>query len=166
MYHIKIRNIVKIACSSGELVCWCRTGSVSCSMMGLLLSRFWNPSCLFDWFVAYFLYGFIHNVSFGFLFLPNGGTQQYIVFNAVILENVGNRTENITSDILFDGVGQGLTSPLEIYLPDAKSFKKALWVDKPARLTIRVLWFLFLFVKWEVKKQIGRRWHCILKYWL
>ena len=31
--------------------------------------------------------------------------------------------------------------------------------EKPARLTIRVLWFLFLirFVKSEVKKQIGRR---------
>ena len=28
--------------------------------------------------------------------------------------------------------------------------------DKPARLTIRVLWFLFLIVKSEVKKQIGR----------
>ena len=33
-------------------------------------------------------------------------------------------------------------------------------LDKPARLTIRVLWFLFLIVKSEVKKQIGRRWHC------
>ena len=53
--------------------------------------------------------------------MPNGGTQQYIVFNVVILENVGNQTENITSDILFDGVGQGLTSPLDIYLPDAKT---------------------------------------------
>ena len=34
-------------------------------------------------------------------------------------------------------------------------------LDKPARLTIRVHWFLFLivilFVKSEVKKQIGRR---------
>ena len=32
-------------------------------------------------------------------------------------------------------------------------------LDKPARLTIRVLWFLFLivFVKSEVRKQIGRR---------
>ena len=36
-------------------------------------------------------------------------------------------------------------------------------VDKPARLIIRVLWFLFLivFVKSEVRKQIGRRWHCL-----
>ena len=36
-------------------------------------------------------------------------------------------------------------------------------LDKPARLTIRVLWFLFLiaFVKSEVRKQIGRRWHCL-----
>ena len=40
------------------------------------------------------------------------------------------------------------------YIPSA--------VDKPARLTIRVLWFLFLIVKSEVKKQIGRRWHCLL----
>ena len=31
------------------------------------------------------------------------------------------------------------------------------YIDKPARLTIRVLWFLFLIVKSEVKKQIGRR---------
>ena len=30
-------------------------------------------------------------------------------------------------------------------------------LDKPARLTIRVLWFLFLIVKSEVKKQIVRR---------
>ena len=34
-------------------------------------------------------------------------------------------------------------------------------LDKPARLTIRVLWFLFLIVKSEVKKQIGRRLHCL-----
>ena len=35
-------------------------------------------------------------------------------------------------------------------------------LDKPARLRIRVLLFLFLiFVKSEVKKQIGRRWHCL-----
>ena len=36
-------------------------------------------------------------------------------------------------------------------------------LDKPARLTIRVLWFLFLiaFVKSEVRKQIGRQWHCL-----
>ena len=36
-------------------------------------------------------------------------------------------------------------------------------LDKPARLTIRVLWFLFLiaFVKSEVRKQIGRWWHCL-----
>ena len=33
-------------------------------------------------------------------------------------------------------------------------------LDKPARLTIRVLWSLFLIVKSEVKKQIGRRWLC------
>ena len=37
------------------------------------------------------------------------------------------------------------------------------WVDKPARLTIRVLCFLFLIVKSEVKKQIGRRWCCLKK---
>ena len=34
------------------------------------------------------------------------------------------------------------------------------FIGKPARLTIRVLWFLFLIVKSEVKKQIGRRCHC------
>ena len=34
-------------------------------------------------------------------------------------------------------------------------------LDKPARLTIRVLLFLFLIVKSEVKKQTGRRWHCL-----
>ena len=40
-------------------------------------------------------------------------------------------------------------------------------VDKPARLIIRVLWFLFLivFVKSEVRKQIGRRWHCLCQRW-
>ena len=36
--------------------------------------------------------------------------------------------------------------------------------EKPACLTIRVLWFLFLiFVKSEVRKQIGRRWHCLIR---
>ena len=30
-------------------------------------------------------------------------------------------------------------------------------IDKPARLTIKFLWFLFLIVKSEVRKQIGRR---------
>ena len=35
-------------------------------------------------------------------------------------------------------------------------------LDKPAHLTIRVLLFLFLIVKSEVKMQIGRRWHCLL----
>ena len=38
------------------------------------------------------------------------------------------------------------------------------FLDKPARLTSTVLWFLFLivkFVKSEFKKQIGRRWHCL-----
>ena len=29
-------------------------------------------------------------------------------------------------------------------------------IDKPARLTIKFLWFLFLIVKSEVRKQIGR----------
>ena len=42
-----------------------------------------------------------------------------------------------------------------------KICRRHLFLDKPARLTIRVLWFLFLIVKSEVKKQIGRRWHCL-----
>ena len=42
-----------------------------------------------------------------------------------------------------------------------KNFPTGVAVDKPARLTIRLLLFLFLIVKSEVKKQIGRRWHCL-----
>ena len=44
----------------------------------------------------------------------------------------------------------------------SKTASVQIQVDKPARLTIRVLLFLFLFVKSEVKKQIGRQWHCPL----
>ena len=50
--------------------------------------------------------------------------------------------------------GDGQPRPAGQYRP------RSFWLDKPARLTIRVLLFLFLivkFVKSEVKKQIGRR---------
>ena len=44
-------------------------------------------------------------------------------------------------------------------------------LDKPARLTIRVLrvlvsdWQIWSEVKSEVKRQIGRRWHCLVWIW-
>ena len=45
--------------------------------------------------------------------------------------------------------------------PSAMCRRRQIFEDKQARFTIRVLWLLFLIVKSEVKKQIGRRWHCI-----
>ena len=52
--------------------------------------------------------------------------------------------------------------PVQLFLMEepkstSERCKGAPELDKPVRLTIRVLLFLFLIVKSEVKKQIGRR---------